>query len=56
LRKASYDEAQKLCKSRKMSLMSLETKTENSAVANFLGELGRNKISEIHSKIHSMRI
>jgi hypothetical protein len=44
LKKANYDEAQQLCKSRQMSLMSLETKTENDAVANFMGEQGANQI------------
>jgi hypothetical protein len=53
LSKATYVEAQELCKSRQMSLMSLETKTENGAVANFMGELGA-KLAGILSTIYSL--
>lgn len=50
--KASYAEAQELCKSRQMSLMSLETEKENSALTNFLGGLGA-KNKKICVKIHN---
>jgi hypothetical protein len=38
--KATYVEAQELCKSRQMNLISLETKNEHGKVIDFMAELG----------------